>query len=225
MRRPLVSVITPTWQRHELLLEAIENVRQQTYRPIEHVIVSDGPDNELRRMLVSTELRKNGLRIDPNGWPVLVDPEANTVPVFFTDAGRNWSSFMPDSFCAAPMLVGQFMARGTYQAWLADDERMEPDHIASLVDALESEAADFAYSRVRLYHVGQTPEQGFDIGTPTPTMGQITNVLYRSELLRRGLYPLGCGMTSDWACISQWINAGARWAYVDRVTLTHRTDH
>lgn len=210
MRRPLVSVITPTWQRHELLLEAIENVRQQTYPNIEHVIVSDGPDALLGGLL-AYRMVQDGL-----------DPD---VPFTFHELGRNWSSALPDSFCAAPMLAGQLVARGTHQAWLADDERMEPDHIESLVGALEAEAADFAYGRVRLYHVGQAPEQGFDIGTPTPTMGQITNVLYRSELLRRGLYPLGCGMTSDWACISQWINAGARWAYVDRVTLTHRTDH
>jgi GT2 family glycosyltransferase len=62
MRRPLVSVITPTWQRHELLLEAIENVRQQTYRPIEHVIVSDGPD-AMNCVRMLAQMRKNGLRI------------------------------------------------------------------------------------------------------------------------------------------------------------------
>jgi hypothetical protein len=32
-------------------------------------------------------------------------------------------------------------------------------------------------------------------------------------------------MTSDWACISQWMDKGATWAYVDRVTLSHRADH
>jgi hypothetical protein len=50
-------------------------------------------------------------------------------------------------------------------------------------------------------------------------------VLYRTGLLRHGLYPFGAGMTSDWACIAQWIRAGATWAYVDRCTLTHRADH
>jgi glycosyltransferase involved in cell wall biosynthesis len=42
MKGKLVSVVTGTWHRHELLMEAIKNVRAQTYRPLEHVIVSDG---------------------------------------------------------------------------------------------------------------------------------------------------------------------------------------
>ena len=42
---PLVSVVTPTWQRHEWLLErCIASVQAQTYPLIEHVIVCDGPD-------------------------------------------------------------------------------------------------------------------------------------------------------------------------------------
>lgn len=210
MSRPLVSVITPTWQRPKLLLEAMENVRQQTYRPIEHVIISDGPDHGLRTQVTYTAQACR---------------EREFVPVRFVDLGRNWSSYLPNSFCAAPCMVGMLAARGEYQTWLADDERMDPDHIALLVKALKDDMADFAYSRVRMYRPDQTPEQGFDIGTPSPTLGQITNALWRADLLKRGLYPFGAGMTSDWACISQWINAGARWAYVDRVTMNHRIDH
>ena len=45
--RPLVSVITPTWQRPELLRACIENVRAQVYRPLVHVVVSDGRDDAL----------------------------------------------------------------------------------------------------------------------------------------------------------------------------------
>lgn len=211
MTRPLCSVITPTWQRPDLLLEAMENVRAQTYRPLEHVIVSDGVDAGLRmRVNLAAWVHNNG--------PCFVQTR-------FVELGRNWSSFLDNSFCAAPNVVGSLVARGDYGMWLADDERMEPDHIESLVDALEAEGADFAYSRVRLYRVGQTSEQGFDIGGSSPACGQITNVLYRTDLLKRGLYPFGSGMTSDWACISQWINAGATWAYVPRVTMTHRIDH
>jgi hypothetical protein len=209
--RPLVSVITPTWQRHELLIEAMENVRAQTYRPLEHVIVSDGPDPKMRELAWAAR----------SGYAEKI----HTVDTRFEELGRNWSSFLPASFCAAPNVIGSLLAHGDLQMWLADDESMEPDHIESLVAALENEGADFAYSRVRLYRLGQAPEQGWDIGGPTPTMGQITNVLYRTDLLKRGLYPFGCGMTSDWACISQWMNAGAAWAYVDRVTMTHRVDH
>jgi glycosyltransferase involved in cell wall biosynthesis len=208
--RPLVSVITPTWQRQDLLLEAMANVRAQTYRPIEHVIVSDGQHPGLE-------------------WLVKLDgayrASGDHVAVTFVELGRNWSTFLPESFCAAPNVVGQLVARGEYQAFLADDERMDPDHVASLVDALEAAGADFAYGRVRMWWAGTSPERGWEIGAPSPQCGQITNALYRTDLLKRGLYPFGAGMTSDWACISQWMDKGATWAYVDRVTLTHRVDH
>jgi hypothetical protein len=49
-RRPKISVITATWQRRELLLNrCIPSVLAQDYDgEIEHVIVSDGPDETLR---------------------------------------------------------------------------------------------------------------------------------------------------------------------------------
>lgn len=208
--RKLVSVLTPTWQRQDLLLEAMADVRRQTYRPLEHIIVSDGPHPGLEWQV------KNDAAYRAPG---------DHVPVRFVELGRNWSSYLPDSFCAAPNTVAMLVARGEYQTWWADDERAEPDHIEALVDALEAEGADFAYSKVRMWWAGQSPEQGWTIGTAPPSCGQITNALYRADLLKRGLYPFGAGMTSDWACISQWINAGATWAFVDRVTLTHRADH
>jgi glycosyltransferase involved in cell wall biosynthesis len=210
--RKLVSVLTPTWQRHALLVGAIENVRRQTYRPLEHVIVSDGQDDDLARWLLSTQYNEPCENVDP----------VERVSLRFVQLGRNWSTYLRDSFCAAPTTVAMLVARGDYQVWLADDERMAPDHIASLVDALEAAGADFAYSKVELtWPDGQRRV----IGSDPPRLGEITNALYRADLLKRGLYPFGAGMTSDWACISRWIDAGALWAFVDRVTLTHRVDH
>lgn len=208
--RKLVSVITPTYQRHELLLEAMANVRAQTYRPLEHVIVSDGPHPGLQ-WLVKQAASYRG--------------PGDHVAVRFVELGRNWSAFLPDSFCAAPNVVGSLVATGEYQTFLADDERADPDHIEALVTALENEGADFAYGRVRMWRAGTSPDHGWEIGAPSPQCGQITNVLYRTDLLKRGLYPFGAGMTSDWACIKQWMDKGATWAYVPRVTLTHRVDH
>jgi predicted nucleic acid-binding Zn finger protein len=212
MSRPLVSVLTPTWQRHALVVGAIENVRAQTYRPLEHVIVSDGADPRADEMVDHMAL-----------FAELEPDRSRTVPLRFIQLGRNWSTYLPASFCAAPTTVAMLVARGDYQCWLADDERMAPDHVASLVDALEAGGADFAYSRVELVWPGSGHRA--IIGTDPPREGQITNALYRTDLLKRGLYPFGAGMTSDWACIKRWMDAGAVWAFVDRVTLTHQVDH
>lgn len=49
-RRPSVTVVTPTWKRRGLLLNrCVPSVKDQTYDGhVEHVIVSDGPDEDLR---------------------------------------------------------------------------------------------------------------------------------------------------------------------------------
>lgn len=211
MSRPLVSVITPTWQRANELLGLIENIRQQTYRPLQHVIVSDGPDPKMREIAWAAR----------SGYAAGI----HDVDTRCEELGRNWSTFLPDSFCVAPNVVGQLLAAGDYQMLSSDDERFDPDHIESLVTAMEAEGADFAYGRVRMWWVGTSPDRGYDIGTSPPASGQITNVLYRTDLLKRGLYPFKAGMTSDWSCIRQWMDAGATWAFVDRVTMTHRADH
>jgi glycosyltransferase involved in cell wall biosynthesis len=210
--RKLVSVLTPTWGRHDLLMACIENVRAQTYRPLEHIIVSDGPDPELRALIegCSEEDRR---RLDTKHYP-------GDVPIRFVELGRNWSTFLPDSRCVAPMAVAQLLARGDYQTWWSDDERMIPEHIELLVTALENEGAD--YGRCRFYRT--TPDQGIDIGIATPVVGQITNCLHRTDLLKRGLFPFFKGQTSDFACIERWMQAGATWAFVPLVTMTHKAD-
>jgi cellulose synthase/poly-beta-1,6-N-acetylglucosamine synthase-like glycosyltransferase len=44
MNCPLVSIITPTWKRRDLLVKrALPSVAAQDYPNIEHVVVSDGP--------------------------------------------------------------------------------------------------------------------------------------------------------------------------------------
>lgn len=204
--RLLVSVVTGTWQRHDLLLEAIENVRAQTYRPLEMVIVSDGPDERLAQMVY--------------------DATANVhdVDVHFAECGRHWSSFLAASMSTAPFLVAQLLARGPLQMWLADDERMTPDHIESLVDLLETTDSDFVYPRVRLVPgpgVSLTP---YVIGTDPPMFGTITHALYRAELLDYRMFTFSVGSATDWDQIAHWMAAGARWAMLDRVTLSHRLD-
>lgn len=205
--RPLVSIVTPTWQRHELLLEAIANVRQQDYPNLEHVIISDGPDPRLMDRLC--------------GHPAY---SAGRPPITFHQLGRNFTEHgPPNSFGVGALTAGMLLARGEHQVWLCDDERMMPDHISSLVDALEAKGADFAYSKTRMYRNGQQPANGWDIGTDPPQYGQITNFLYRSALLQTAM-PAWGGHPIDWTLCAAWMAAGARWAFVPRVTLTHRAD-
>jgi hypothetical protein len=205
MTPPLVSVVTATWQRPAEIVNAVRQVRAQTYRPLEHVIVSDGPDPELRGLLAGAAA------------------PGRDVPVVFAECGRHWSGELALSVGAAPFMVAQFLAHGPVQMWLSDDEEMDPAHIALLVDLLEASDSDFVYSRAEWWVPGH-PEMGRVIGTVPPRPEEITNALYRTALLDYGTFMTHVGRGTDWHQISRWIDAGASYAMSPHVTFRHRAD-
>ncbi len=208
MSRPLVSVVTPTWNRPELLLDTVGHVREQDYEHLEHVVVSDGID-----MILEGRIRH-------------AYADDSRIDLFFHHLGRNWSGLMPESFGIAPLTVGYLMAHGEYVMVLCDDERMlVPDHITRLVDLLESSGADFVYPRVRIWRNGDPdgPETAV-IGTDPPVYTQITHYLFRASCLWRFGMPAWGTHPVDWSLVAGWMRQGARWAMLDDVTFTHRLD-
>jgi glycosyltransferase involved in cell wall biosynthesis len=191
-------------------MEAIEQVRQQTYRPLEHVIVSDGPDPELRAIIAMIQ-REAG----PS------DP-----PITFAELGRNTTTALTDSYSAVPFGVAQWMARGAYVAWLSDDERWtDPDALTIMVDALDAAVADYVYPKARVWWKGQ-PERSWIIGEPEPRFATITHVVHRWDILDvpGGGFRTHVGRANDWDQIARWMAAGKRHAFVDRVLIEHRMD-
>ena len=210
MTRPLVSVITGTYQRHGLLMQAIDTVIRQSYRPLEHVIVADGPDPELRERMAQL-----AQYADPS------DPELR-----FFELGRNWSQVIPDSISAPPFMTAQLLARGEYMAWLSDDECMiDPDHITKLVNLLESKNVDFVYPYVEVWANGH-PEKKWIVGTDPPQCGTITHALHRADILNvfGGGFRVSVGSGSDWDQAVRWMAAGKTWAMLPEVTFRHRSD-
>jgi GT2 family glycosyltransferase len=204
-----VSIITPTWQRHNLLMETIAEVRRQTYPSLEHVIVSDGQDRAAR---LSVQDQQQTASYE--GFPEIV----------FAELGRNWSTFLPRSFGVAPLTVGALMAHGEYHMWLCDDERMQPDHVEHLVELIERTGADFVYPQVLMWKPSH-PGVAWTIGADPPKHGQITNFLYRASALRKAMYRFDIPVEGDWDLVSRWMEAGASWAMSDRCTISHRADH
>lgn len=208
----LVSVITPSYGRARLLAETIRNVHEQTYRPLEHVIVTDGiPHPDWQRDIGQVIAPYRTL---PGGK---FDYSVRVVPL-----GRHWTGELRDAYAAAPMLVGQFLAAGDYQTWCADDERMTPEHVAKLVARLEEADVDFVYPFVLYYRNG---EDGYTtIGTDPPRRCSLTHTLYRRELLDKCHFPINMGRESDWYLVKSWMRAGATWAMLDEMTFSHRDD-
>lgn len=210
--RPLVSVVTGCIpSRFDLLIEAMRNLRKQTYPNLEHCIAVEGDPAAVDAAVTRTRLE--------------TIPMSRHLPTRVVGLGRHWSSFLAASMSAVPFQVAQWMARGDCLMWLADDERMlAADHIEALVDLLEETDSDFVYPYVRLVPGPGVPIAPHIVGTDPPMLGQITHCLFRAELLDYRGFTTGVGSATDWDQIEHWMAAGARWAMLPRVTFEHRID-
>jgi glycosyltransferase involved in cell wall biosynthesis len=114
---PLVSVIIPTFNRRDLLKEALNSVLSQTYKNIEIIVVNDaGAD---ARDLISSRNQAGNI--------VYLEHDRNAGP----SAARN---------------SGIRAAKGDYIAYLDDDDVFYPEHVDCLVEALERRDCGVAYT-------------------------------------------------------------------------------
>jgi hypothetical protein len=121
--RYLVSVITPTRGTAQLR-RAIESVQAQTYPRIEHLIVADGPVEDVPARLALPEA--------PRHLCHLIQ-----LP-YRTGAGR----FNGHRIYGA---MG-YLANGRYVCLLDEDNWFEPDHVASLMALVECQDLQWAYA-------------------------------------------------------------------------------
>lgn len=211
-QRPLVSVVTGTYNRPSLLRRCIEQVRAQTYRPLEHVIVHDGPtDGWFYDLILDMTYDATNL------------PEEQVVGIRPLELGFQTSQFLAFSHAACPFMVAQLMARGELQLWMSDDEEMDVDHIEQLVELLEAGNHDFVYSQCWMYFRDK-PEQKWVTGKIPQDFSNCTGILYRRELLDYKTFIPHVGSGHDWQSVSEWIEAGASYGLLDKPTFTHRVD-
>ena len=193
MAVPLISVITPTWQRHDLLLDrCIPSVAAQDYPAVQHVIVSDGPDNVLAGKIAG---RSCGAVV----WDAL--------PAH--DPAARWGHWA--------RLRGLELATGEYIAYLDDDNAFRPGHLAKLAAALDADpSAGFAYSQIMMHNGGSS----YVVGVPPPAYGQIDTaaIMHRRRLLDTATWRDEGQVTIDWDIVERWLHAGAGWAHVPEVT-------
>ena len=211
--RPTISILTPTWERNDEVVELIQHIKEQDYEGvIEHCIVSDGPNYDLYQTLSLLYRDEMSIWNDSN------------YRIKYAECGMNWSTFLPDSYTAIPLMTATALASSEYHMWLADDERMlVPDHITKLMNLIIEKDVDFVYSQVQM-SLSWQPGFTYVIGKPTPEYGQMTHCLYNRRILKKGMYRPFVGSAGDWDVISRWINAGATWAFLEEVTLSHKAD-
>jgi len=199
MAVPAVSVVTPTWHRHDLLLSrCIPSVQAQTWPLIEHVIVSDGPDPELQDVLSHSVPWASGVTFAQL-------PEH--------DEAARWGHHA--------RLRALELAQGEYICYLDDDNAFRPQHVELLVAALEEHPeAGFAYSVIQMNGHGEP----YPVGADPPYLGGIDTsaIMHRRGLLEVASWRCnGHQQTVDWDLVARWVQAGVTWAFVHEVTADY----
>jgi glycosyltransferase involved in cell wall biosynthesis len=188
----LVSVITPTWQRHDLLTtRCIPSVERQTGVAVEHIVVSDGPDPELTRIMADTF------------------PEVRFFELPEHSEDRHWGN--------PARLYGLDRAEGGYIAYLDDDDAYRPNHCELHSQVLDLDPSiGLTISRMRSYQAGNEVE----IGHGVPGMGNLGTpmVVHRRELLEIASWGYASA-TEDWELVAAWLNSGITYASIDAETI------
>lgn len=191
---PLVSVITPTWQRHKMLLRrCIPSVQAQGYPRVQQVVISDGPDPELAAKLSMPWL---------DGWKDLLYRE---LPVH--DEEQHWG--------AAVRNAGLALAAGEYITYCDDDDSLRPSHCWLLAAALDAHPdAGFAVSRM-LQH---SPFGNQSIGHGELALGNVGTpmIMHRAELTEVATW--ADSTYEDWELVWAWIQAGISYVRVEADT-------
>lgn len=130
---PAVSVLLRTRNRPWYLRQALEGLAAQTLRDFEALVINDGGE-DVADLLAEFE--------------GLVE-----IRYFHHQPGRGR--------CAA-LNRGLDEARGTYVAYLDDDDLYHPTHLETLVATLEREGADVAYSNAdEVTHARRADAEGY----------------------------------------------------------------
>lgn len=182
--KPLVSCIVPTMNRPDLLVRALESLVSQSYENWEAIVVNDAGE----------DVREIVERVDPKGRIRYLRHEHNKG----LSAARN---------------TGIWASRGDLLCYLDDDDRFLPDHLATLVEELELQAADFVYSEATYVHEELRNGTAVEIGRSTPYSEiefsrdrlDITNFipvntwLHRRQLIEQvGFFDTGLKALEDW---------------------------
>lgn len=197
---PRVTVVCPTYNRGPAIEATIRSVCAQTMLDWELIVASDGSDDdtdEVVAALAEREPRLRLLRTPRFGYP------------------------------SGPCNLAQHQARSEYLAYIPHDDQWEPHHLEVLTAALDQGAA-LAYTRAR-----KVDRAGRVLET-TPPLTQYwhpdvqlmsavfepARAAYRADLVAQvGSWresPVGL---EDWDLWLRMVDAGARFAPLDEVTV------
>ncbi|MCW5795870.1 MAG: glycosyltransferase [Nitrospira sp.] len=168
-RPPMVSVIVPTYNRPDRLQVALSSILAQTYQDFEIIVVNDGT---LDVSDVIAPLNRDG-----------------RITVIRHDRNRG---------LAAARNTGIRAAKGTYIAYLDDDDTYLPDHLQTLVTTLQGGEHKVAYTDAWRIHEVRQGDQYVVTGQDIPYSRDFNCI----DLLLCNYFPVLCVMHEK-ACLEQ----------------------
>lgn len=137
-RKPLVSVIVPTYNRLDRLRDALGSILTQTCQDFEIIVVNDG-----------------GI-------------DAESVIALVNDGRITYIKHDRNKGLAASRNTGLRASKGNYIAYLDDDDRYLPDHLETLVSFLEHNDFKIAYTDAWRVHERVENGHNIEIGRDLP---------------------------------------------------------
>lgn len=160
-RIPKVSVIVPTYNRPERLKTALASLVAQTYQDFEIIVVNDA-----------------GCEVES---VVAACADRSRITTICHDRNRG---------LAAARNSGLRAAKGAYVAYLDDDDRYLPNHLATLVAYLDRHECRIAYTDAWRVHERQIDGRYVEIARDVP----YSNEFSPADLLVSNYFPVLCVM-------------------------------
>jgi glycosyltransferase involved in cell wall biosynthesis len=201
---PVVSVVVPTHGRPALLAEALAGVAAQTRRPDE-VVVADDLGDERSAEVATACARATGLPVRYLPCP-------------------------PAAGAARARNRGAAEARGEVIAFLDDDDRWAPGHLAAALDAMAAEDAPVAVTWTRFLRGDRTGDgrsvprslRAADVLAANPGVTGSNLVLTRAALDRVGGFDEDLTVANDQDLFLRLLDAGFAYAVVRRRLVDKR---
>lgn len=203
---PLVSVLIPTYNRANILVErAIPSVLNQTYQNFEIIIVGDGCASEQIEILNTLKDKRIKFYNLPNRGNYPKKPHdrwmvAGTIP-------RNK---------AIELCSGEWIAP------LDDDDEFSNDHIETLLNFAINNNFEMVYGKVKMEIKN---DKWIELGSYPLKLGQISHlaVLYHSKVkfLKYDVDAWKYGEPADWNMWRRMKEAGVKIGFVDKVVGKH----
>lgn len=199
MRRPVVSVVTPSLNQGAFIGDCIGSVRAQSYPRVQHLVLDACSTDETRRVL--------------DGYASTYDLRA---------------TYEPDDGQADALNKGFARANGDVFCWLnADDYWLSPSVVEEAVAALEAGADVVTAGGVFVDEFGRelNPIPASAVATIRRELRMYDMILQPATFWRRSVHrPLDARLrfTFDWVLFLEMLGAGARLVSLPRTWAAYR---